>query len=138
MKKILVFLFLLSLSLILSLPTVSAQLLVNTNQEQGLYPITETVRKTANFSDMPIENIIASVIKLILGFLAVVFIILMITAGFKWMTAQGNEEQVTQSLSTIRAAIIGLIVVLGSYAITYFVFKYAPFSGGTGTMGPAV
>jgi len=136
MKKILVFLFLLSLSLFLSLPTVSAQLLVNT--DQGLAPMTETVRKTANFSDMPIENIIASVIKLILGFLAVVFIILMITAGFKWMTAQGNEEQVTQSLSTIRAAIIGLIVVLGSYAITYFVFKYAPFSGGTGTMGPAV
>lgn len=135
MKKILAFCLTLSLSLVLCLPTVSAQLL---NDTAGLSSMTETVRKTANFSDMPIENIIASVIKLILGFLAVIFIILLITAGFKWMMAQGNEEQVTQSIATIRAAIIGLIVILASYAITYFVFKYAPFSGGTGTMGQAV
>jgi len=131
MKKILAFCLTLSLSLVLCLPTVSAQLL---NDTTGLSSMTETVRKTANFSDMPIENIIARVIKIILGFLAVVFIILLITAGFKWMMAQGNEEQVTQSIATIRAAIIGLIVILASYAITYFVFKYAPFSGNGGTL----
>ena len=130
MKRFLVFCLTLSLTMILFLPAVSAQLLTNT--DQGLAPMTETVRTTAHFSDMPIENIIASVIQIILGFLGVVFIILLVVAGFKWMTAQGNEEQVTQSLSTIRAAIIGLIIVLASYAITYFVFKYAPFSGGIG------
>lgn len=120
----------LSLSLSIFLPTVSAQLLTNT--DKGLAPMTETVRKTANFSEISIESIIARVIQIVLGFLGVVFIILMIVAGFKWMIAQGNEEQVTQSIATIRAAIIGLIVVLASYAITYFIFKYAPFSGGGG------
>ncbi len=135
MKTFLALCLTLSLSLTLFLSSASAQLLTNT--DQGLAPMTDTVAKTANFSDITIEVIIARVIQIVLSFLGITFIILMITAGFRWMTAQGNEELVTQAQDTIRAAIIGLIVVLAAYAITYFVFKYVPFSGGS-TMGPAV
>lgn len=132
MKKLFTFCITLALSLSLFMPVVSAQLLTNT--ESGLAPMTETVRSKANFSEISIQAIIASVIKIVLGFLGVVFIILIIIAGFKWMMAQGNEQQVTESLSTIRTAIIGLIIVLASYAITYFVFKYVPFSGSGGSL----
>ncbi|MFA5184547.1 MAG: hypothetical protein WC456_03400 [Patescibacteria group bacterium] len=131
-KKIIAFTITLSLCSVFLLSSVSAQLLTNT--DQGLLPMTETTRKAANFSDMPIENIIARVIQVILGFLATVFIILMIIAGFRWLTARGNEEMVTEAQGTIRNAIIGLAVVLMAYAITYFIFKYMPFSGGSGAL----
>ncbi|MFA5155713.1 MAG: hypothetical protein WC453_04795 [Patescibacteria group bacterium] len=135
LKKIFAFSLGLSLFAIIAIQPVAAQLLTNT--DKALLPMTETVRKTANFGDVPIEIIIARVIQIILGFLATVFIILMIIAGFRWMTARGNEEMVTESQATIRNAIIGVAVVLAAYAITYFVFKYLPFSGGS-TMGTAV
>jgi hypothetical protein len=53
----------------------------------------------------------------------------MVFAGFKWMMAQGNEDQIKKSLETIKAAAIGLNIVLSAYAITYFIFTYLPFDG---------
>lgn len=125
MKKIYTFLLSLTLFVLLS-GAASAQLLNDTN---NLKTMTDTTAATAHFSDISVENIIATIIKIILGFLGVIFIILMLTAGFKWMTAQGNEEHITEAQKTIQTAIIGLIIVMGAYAITYFVFKYIPFSG---------
>jgi len=55
--------------------------------------------------------------------LGIIFIILMIYAGYNWMTAQGEEEKVTKAKTTIQRAIIGLIIVVSAYAITAFVFK---------------
>lgn len=42
-------------------------------------------------------------------------------AGIMWMTAQGNEEQVTKAKTMIRNAIIGFIIISAAYAITYYV-----------------
>lgn len=132
MKKNLTFLITLVIIGIASLQTASAQFLTNTT---GLSGMTDQVAKTANYSDIRIEDVLARVIQLVLGFLAITFIVIIITAGFRWMTAQGNEEQVTEAQHMIRAAIIGLIVVMATYSVTYFVFKYLPFSGAGGTMG---
>lgn len=38
-----------------------------------------------------------------------------------WMTAAGNEEKAKKARQLIQAAIIGLIIVVGAYAITVFV-----------------
>ena len=67
------------------------------------------------------EPFISVIIKTALSFLGVLFLILMIYGGFLWMTARGNEEQVTKSKNLIIAAVIGLIIVLASYAISSFV-----------------
>ena len=45
------------------------------------------------------------------------------------MMAGGNTEQVSKSQTAIKNAIVGLIVVLAAYAITYFVMVRLPFSG---------
>lgn len=68
-----------------------------------------------------IEYIIAQIIKGFLSFLGVIFLILIIYGGFKWMTAHGNEEQVTKAKNLITEATIGLIIVLSSYLITFYV-----------------
>ena len=43
--------------------------------------------------------------------------------GFLWMTAHGNEEQVTKAKNLITAALIGLVIILSAYAISVFVIS---------------
>lgn len=86
-----------------------------------------------------LSTIISVLIQVVLGFLGVVFLVLTIMAGFKWMMSQGNEDDIKKAKSSLKNSIIGIIIVLAAYAITYSVFKYLPFaSGGTGTGGTNV
>ena len=88
---------------------------------------TEAFSKYAGFdisrNPYTLTNTIANAIEAILGLLAIIFIVLTIISGFKWMTAQGNEDQAKEALNGIKNAIIGLAIVLLAYAITYFVFN---------------
>jgi hypothetical protein len=54
---------------------------------------------------------------------------MIIIAGFRWMTAGGKEETVTNAKKNISNAVIGLVVILFSYAVTYFVFNILLSSG---------
>jgi hypothetical protein len=56
----------------------------------------------------------------------------MLVAGYKWMTAGGNEEKVKEAKSQIQHAIIGLAIIIMAYAITYFVFEALGDSMGGG------
>ena len=111
------------------LKTASAQLLTNTNSLQDM---TNTVASKANYSNIDIGYLVARIILIALGFLGLIFVILMIVAGFRWMTAAGNEEEVKKAQGIIRTAIIGLVIVLTSYAITFFIMNALPFSAGNG------
>ncbi len=68
-----------------------------------------------------LNNPIAMIIQVVLSFLGVIFFIIMIYAGFLWMTAGGNEEQLTKAKNLLKNGTIGLLIVLAAYAITYFV-----------------
>ena len=68
-------------------------------------------------------NNVASIIKVVLGLLGTIFVILMIYAGILWMTAGGNDTQVKKAQNIIQRAVIGLIIVVLAYAITYFILK---------------
>jgi len=68
--------------------------------------------------------VVANLISVLLGFIGVIFLVLMIIAGYRWMTAGGNEDQVKKAKSQMANAVIGLVVVLMAYSITYFVSKY--------------
>ena len=67
------------------------------------------------------EPIIGVVIKALLSFLGVIFMMLMVYGGFLWMTARGNEDQVKKARDLITAAIIGLIIIILSYLISIFI-----------------
>ncbi len=74
-------------------------------------------------SSATLEERIGSMIQVFLSFLGVIFLILMLYAGFRWMTAAGEEEQITKAKDTIRAAVIGLVIVLAAYALSVFVIE---------------
>jgi len=70
-----------------------------------------------------LSQIIGLVIQAFLSILGVLFLIYILYAGYNWMTAHGDEEKVTKAKETIQRAVIGLIVTIGAYAITYFVIQ---------------
>jgi len=71
-----------------------------------------------------IRLVVVDIINIFLGFLGIIFLVLLILAGFKYMTSQGNEEKITEAISQIKTAIIGLIIILFAYSIAHFVTKY--------------
>jgi len=130
-KKNIITFFLLTIFAIFSVQIASAQLIIGDSKDD-LQKLTSNTASAANLGDVTVGQVVGGIIAIALSLVSIIFIILMVTAGFRWMTAQGNEEMITSSKDSIRGAIIGLIVTLSAYAITYFVLKYAPFSGGTG------
>ncbi len=96
---------------------------------------TNNFTKTAGFSTtMEAEDIVATIIKLALGLLGIIFVVLMILSGYQWMTAGGNEDTIKKAKSRITSAIIGLVIVLFAYGITAFIFNNLP-SNVTGNSG---
>jgi type IV secretion system pilin len=65
--------------------------------------------------------IVGRIINVALGFLGVVFLVLLLYAGFLWMTAQGEEKTVEKAKNIIKQAIVGLIVIVAGFAISNFV-----------------
>ena len=79
-------------------------------------------------------------INLALSFVGVIFLVLMVYAGYLWMTARGEEAKVEKAQSIIRSTVIGLIIATAAYSITYFVLpqilsKTTGPGGGSGTVG---
>lgn len=64
-------------------------------------------------------------IRKLMQFMAIIVFCYMLYAGYRWMTAGGNEEQVAEAKKIIRNCVIGLIVILSSYSITYTVITVA-------------
>jgi len=90
------------------------------------------VRSEAGVGSVPLGVTIGIIIQVILSLLATVFLILVIMAGFKWMTASGNQEVISKAGRSLKEAIIGLAIVLAAYAITWFIFNQLEFAGGFG------
>ncbi len=79
--------------------------------------------------------IAARIINVVLGLLAIIMVVLILYAGFLWMTAGGNAEQVDKAKLYIRNAIIGVIIILSSWAIATFVINRLLASTGGGGGG---
>ena len=41
----------------------------------------------------------------------------LIIGGFKYVTSHGNEEQMEAAKKTVKAAIVGIVIIVMSYAI---------------------
>jgi len=77
-----------------------------------------------------LADIVAAGINGFLALIGIIFLVYIIYAGYLWLGASGNEEQVKKAKEQIQNAIIGLIVVVGSYAIVNFVLNALFNSGG--------
>ena len=97
----------------------AANLLENQEGFNGENPIGSTFDETGEPTD--IRDMIVNVIKVLLTVLGIIATIMIMTAGYKWMTAGGNEDKVSEAKSQIRNAVIGLSLILAAYIITNYV-----------------
>lgn len=63
-------------------------------------------------SEDKIFSLIGSIIRVIFSVLGIIFVILTILAGYRWMTAAGNEEQVSSAKKSLKQSIIGLVIIV--------------------------
>lgn len=80
-----------------------------------------------NISSPDLYDIISQIISTALSFIGLIFIVLIIYSGITWMTAGGDESNVTKAKKILKQSIIGLIVVLAAYIISYFIIELFSF-----------
>lgn len=68
-----------------------------------------------------VETVVGNIIQSFLSIFGIVFLGLMVYGGYKWMLAQGREEELKKAKDIIRSSIVGLAIVLSAYAISLFV-----------------
>lgn len=72
---------------------------------------------------LQILDVAGAVVRVAMGVLGTVGVILVIWAGFIWMTAGGNDQSIQKSKNIIKAVVIGTIILGSAYALTTFVFR---------------
>ena len=84
----------------------------------------EAARNASQYKDSKksVPEIAGALIGVAFSVIGIVFLGLALYAGFKWMTAQGNEKDVTKARDTLINATIGIVLMVAAYAITNFMF----------------
>ena len=86
--------------------------------------LTSNLTDVNSEADLGSEDLTATIGKLIsalLSVLGVIFLLLIIWAGFTWMTAQGDPKKVDKAKDILITSVVGLIILLSAYAISTFV-----------------
>ena len=86
-------------------------------EKTGVEEIKEALGETGVTAEADIGNLILKYVNFALPFLALAAFIGFVYAGFLYVTAYGNEEQIQKSKKILIYAVIGLIVVILSYSI---------------------
>lgn len=81
-------------------------------------------------------TIAMNIIRLALSFLALIALVLLLYAGFLWMTAGGNAEKVEKAKKTLKNGLIGLVLIVCSWGIvTFIINKLGEATGASCTVG---
>lgn len=80
----------------------------------------------AQASTLPTDNIaviIARVIRVALTLVGIVFVCLIIYAGFLYLLARGESEQIAKAKRIFQQSIIGVFIIFSAYSITTFILN---------------
>ena len=78
--------------------------------------------QTREMSTKPIGTTIGDIVNVFLYFVGAVAVIVVIWGGFQYITSSGDSQKATTAKNTIMYAVIGIVVVVMSYAIVNWVF----------------
>lgn len=81
------------------------------------------------------DDLIIQIIRIALYFAGAIALIFLIIGGFQYIAARGNEEAMEKAKKTITGAVIGVVIIIMSYAIVTIVndlvVRGAPSGSGT-------
>lgn len=75
----------------------------------------------ASTKDADLNNILNTVINVIIGLVGFVAVAVIIIGGISFITSQGDTNKVTKARNTILYGVVGLVVALLAFAIVNFV-----------------
>ncbi len=70
-------------------------------------------------NDLP--TLIGNIIAVLLSVLGIIFVVLVVYAGFLYLTSQGEDDKVKTAKKLLSQAVIGLVLIIAAYAIADFV-----------------
>ena len=113
MKKILALIFLISF---LVLPNISLAVDCNgsDNRLNLCYPSFQNFSLTLN---MPLNEIVAWFYYFIIGVAGLAAFVMLVTGGVKYLTSAGNPSAIGDAKDQIKSALLGLLIILGSWLI---------------------
>jgi len=113
MKKILALIFLISF---LVLPNISLAVDCNgsDNRLNLCYPSFQNFSLTL---DMPLNEIVAWFYYFIIGVAGLAAFVMLVTGGVKYLTSAGNPSAIGDAKDQIKSALLGLLIILGSWLI---------------------
>lgn len=82
---------------------------------------TENKGGVNNLPTQSADTVLQGVLGAVYFWGGIACVIVIVIAGFYYVTSQGNASQVARAKSAIIAAIVGLVVILMAFAITQFV-----------------
>src|SRR3990167_1013382 len=94
---------------------------VCTSDTFGLNPVGNKV--VGKLGNQDLRETAANLINVLLGILGLIAVVIVLAGGFKWMTAGGNDEKVTEARKMIFSGIIGLAIIMSAWAISLFVIN---------------
>ncbi|MBI4599882.1 hypothetical protein HY732_03080 [Candidatus Uhrbacteria bacterium] len=83
--------------------------------------------KNADFNTLKVgqykdpRELARNIINVILGFLGLIAVVIVLFAGFQWMTAGGEEEKVKEAQQRLIQGAIGLVLIVAAWMIAYYV-----------------
>ena len=77
--------------------------------------------QAGNFSDL--GTTIQTIFNFVILLSGVIFIVLFLVGGVTYLTAAGNEEQTGKARKLLVDAVVGMVIVLASWALGSFVLK---------------
>ncbi len=88
-------------------------------------------RAIGTTTNQPLPVIIGNIINIVLSFMGVLLLVYLVYAGFLWMTSSDSKGP-EKAKEMIKNAIIGLIIIVSSFAISNFVLNALPSVTGAG------
>lgn len=66
-------------------------------------------------------TMVGNLIQVLLSATGIIFLVLTVYAGVLYMTAAGDSNKVTKAKNILVTTLIGMIIIVGAYAITVYV-----------------
>lgn len=84
---------------------------------QGLDAAAEDVYET----ELTATKFIGNLIRILLAATGIVFLLITVYAGIMYITAMGDDNKIKKAKSMLTSSVIGLIIIIGAYAISSYV-----------------
>lgn len=74
-------------------------------------------------SDQDPRDLIVTIVRYLMAFVGLVAVIIIMYAGWLWMTSNGAPDKIDKAKKTLVNGVIGLIIIIISYAIVMFIIN---------------